>query len=150
MMQPWLDAAYKELGVGEIPGDDHNPRIIDYHAHTTYKATADEVPWCSAFVCCMLEENGVHSTISAAAKSYLLWGVTLEHPTEGCVAILRRDTDKFHVGFYIDEDETTVHILGGNQGDKVSIARFKKELVIAYKYPRAVDFKSNRAVRGPS
>jgi len=39
--------------VDEIPGSDHNQRILEYHATTTLPsgdAGRDETPWCSSFV----------------------------------------------------------------------------------------------------
>lgn len=45
-----LKIAMKELGVRELAGSKHNPRIIEYHKATSLKATQDEVSWCSSFV----------------------------------------------------------------------------------------------------
>jgi hypothetical protein len=48
-MTPY-EIAKAELGTTEVPGTQNNPRILEYHATTTLKATTDEVPWCSSFV----------------------------------------------------------------------------------------------------
>ncbi|CAN5284894.1 hypothetical protein BH24ACT7_BH24ACT7_15630 [soil metagenome] len=51
----WLAIARREMDteVDEIPGSDHNQRILEYHATTTLPsgdAGRDETPWCSSFV----------------------------------------------------------------------------------------------------
>jgi len=40
-----------------------------------------------------------------------------------------------HVGFYVGEDATAYHVLGGNQGDAVTIARIAKDRCIARRWP---------------
>ncbi len=132
---PWLIKARKEIGVAEIPGlDKNNPRILEYDAVTTLKAKVDEVPWCSAFVCAMLEWSGVDSTKSAAAVSYLDWGIELDKPSLGCIVVLERKGGH-HVGFYLHETMDAVTLLGGNQSDKVCEMRFPKSLVLSYRLP---------------
>src|SRR5262245_6089821 len=120
-----MAAARNEIGVSELPGAAlNNPRIIEYHAATSLKATADEVPWCSSFLCWALEQVGVKSTGSAAARSWLSWGTPCE-ARPGCVVVLLRkkrevgDKDSkssgYHCAFWVAEDEATVTLLGGNQ-----------------------------------
>lgn len=40
-----------------------------------------------------------------------------------------------HVGFYVGEDLTSYHVLGGNQGDRVSIMRLEKSRCVARRWP---------------
>jgi hypothetical protein len=40
-----------------------------------------------------------------------------------------------HLGFYVGEDERAYHVLGGNQGDCVSITRIAKDRCIAIRWP---------------
>ncbi|HLF96154.1 MAG TPA: TIGR02594 family protein [Methylococcaceae bacterium] len=139
-MAPWLTAAKRELSldVGEIAGSDHNPRIVAYHATTSLSATDDETPWCSSFINFCMEEAGVHGTGSALARSWTGWGRSLSDPLSGCVVVLNsltRGPEAGHVGFYMGEKNGKVHLLGGNQGNRVSIAPFEKTRVIAYRWP---------------
>lgn len=137
-MTPWLSIAQKELGISEIRGPAYNPRILEYHRETTLRATSDEVPWCSAFVCAILEWSGIPSTRSARARSYENWGIGLESPRTGCVVVLWRgskDGTSGHVGFYVGETKDKIVLLGGNQGDKVSVQSYPKEQIIAYRWP---------------
>lgn len=137
-MTPWLDIAKGEIGTAEVKGVKNNPKIMEYHKSTLLKATSDEVPWCAAFVGWCLMSAGVKSTLSAVARSYLSLGKVLKDPEIGCIVILRRGSSKWqgHVGFYMGSlGQGTIEVLGGNQGDKVSIQTFLKEKVLGYRMP---------------
>lgn len=136
-LPPWILLALAEIGQAEVPGEQNNPRILEYHGTTTLKATADFVPWCSAFVCWVMECAGIPSTRSAAARSWAGWGQTIAKPRIGAIAVMERGTASWmgHVGFLLDADATKVYVLGGNQGDRVSIAAFQKSTVISYRWP---------------
>jgi uncharacterized protein (TIGR02594 family) len=124
-------------GVREIPGPQHEARILAYHQATAFRATSDEVPWCASFVSWCLREAGVASTNSAAARSYLQWGQALDDPRYGAITVLARGKSPAmgHVGFYVGAREDAVLLLGGNQGNAVSIAAFPRERVLAYRWP---------------
>jgi len=137
---PWLTVAKRELSldVKEIKGDQDNPRIVAYHNTTNLSANDDETPWCSSFVNFCMKEGGIDGTHSALARSWEKWGKRLNQPTTGCVVVLERPAggaNAGHVGFYLGEQNNEIHLLGGNQGDKVCIAPFKKNRVIAYRWP---------------
>jgi len=131
---PWLKIALGELHTQEISGSSHNPRILEYHSVTTLRAQTDEVPWCSAFACWVVEQSGIPSTQSASARSWIGWGDACE-PFKGAITILSRGSDptKGHVGFYMGEEGDHILLLGGNQGDEVNISSFPKERVIGYR-----------------
>jgi len=140
-MKPvWLERAENERDISEIPGAKHNPRILEYFDVCTYKAKEDEVPWCSAFVCAMLEWSRVRSTRSAAAKSYIGWGLPIEIPTIGCIVILTRpggtkEKPLYHVGFFNGESEKGIFVLSGNYRNTVCTAEFSKTRVVGYRIP---------------
>ena len=139
-MEPaWLRAAYIELrhGVREVPGAEANARIIEYHRSTSLKATSDEVAWCAAFVGWALHKAGTVATGSAAARSYIGWGVgvSLRHPPIGAMVVLARGEGpqpgpevrdaQGHVGFFWSHGGPgELVVLGGNQGDRVSLATY--------------------------
>lgn len=133
----WMEVAEKELGEHEVAGSAANPRITEYHQQTSLKATSDEVPWCSSFVNWVMIQAGFRGTYSAAARSWESWGIPLKEPKFGCVVVLKRGSGgQGHVGFYVGEGPDHVKVLGGNQGDQVSIANFNKDKVIAYRWPK--------------
>lgn len=124
--------------VKEVPGASSAGRIISYHQHTSLKATNDEVPWCSAAMCCCFEELGLTSTKSAAARSWLGYGTRLKEFKLGAIAIFERGTPESmsgHVGIALNEDNNVVQVIGGNQSNAVSIMKFPKAKLIAYMWP---------------
>jgi uncharacterized protein (TIGR02594 family) len=135
-MPHWLDIAYKESGVSETPGESHTLRILEYHKITTLGAKTDETPWCASFVGWCLEQAGITSTRSAAARSYLSWGYELKIPKEGCIVILERGkAPQGHVGFYVGSDDVSVCLLGGNQANQVSEQLHNRKRVLGYRWP---------------
>ena len=98
--------------------------------------TPDEVPWCSSFVNSIAWMLRLPRSKSAAARSWLHVGTIVhfeQDPRVGFdVVILSRGDNPAlgHVGFYAGHDGTHVHILGGNQNDIVSVARFDRERIV--------------------
>lgn len=134
---PWMDIARAEIGVAEIIGPGDNPRIVAYHAKTSLHSKDDETPWCSSFVNWCLHKAGYLGTGSAAARSWTNWGST-KGRTPGAIVVLWRgspDAATGHVGFLDRLDGDHVWLLGGNQGDRVSVAKFPLSRVLAFRWP---------------
>lgn len=133
----WLEEALKELGDGvhEIPGPESNPRVSEYHSVTAGGTSQDDVPWCASFVSWCLERASIQSTRSKAARSYLDWGVPTE-PRFGAVTVLSRGSNpqSGHVGFYCGTRNGMIYLLGGNQGDRVSVARYPAHRLLAMRW----------------
>jgi uncharacterized protein (TIGR02594 family) len=130
-----VDIARQELaiGVSEIAGSQNNPRIVMYHATTEGGASADEVAWCSSFVNYCVERTGLEGTDSKAARSWHNsgWGEMVTQPQDGDIVVFSRTgggahAGAGHVGFYVSQTTTTVKVLGGNQGNRISIRDFPK------------------------
>jgi len=134
----WYSIAQAEFGVRENarPGE-HTKRIIEYHATTTLKATADETPWCSSCVNWAMVQAGLPGTSSAAAKSWMDWGHKLAFPQVDAVVVIKKknatsdkstgSTSGFHVGFYVSSSPTSLRLLGGNQRDQVKYSNLSLE-----------------------
>lgn len=143
MLEPlWLNFARKEVGVKEAPGPADNPAVVRYWEDAGIADVAmgqDEVPWCAAFVGAMLARARLPGSGAANARSYEKWGRGLLTPCLGCVVIISRPpvTWQGHVAFYLATDRATrrVRLLGGNQGDAVTIADFNLDRVVAYRWP---------------
>jgi uncharacterized protein (TIGR02594 family) len=134
----WFDIARGELGVQEIAGPGSNPRIVEYLRSTTldaHTASLDETPWCSAFVNWCVERAEFAGTDSAAARSWLAWGKAARSPSIGCVVVLRRLVNSGHVGFFVSATTTTIRLLGGNQGDRVSERDFPRSDLLGFRVP---------------
>lgn len=136
----WLTVALGEVGTSEVPGNNHNPRIVEYHKATTLKATQDEVPWCASYLCWCLEQAGVNSTASAAARSYLKWGqsLTLDNWKLGAVAVFSRGANPAsgHVGFVLDFYGGMLDIISGNHSNRVRISKFGTAGLLGLRWPK--------------
>lgn len=139
---PWFDIAMQELnkGIVEYPGSPANPRIVEYLRSTSLSsamAATDETPWCSGFVNFCVEQAGFAGTDSAMARSWLNWGRETQKPVVGCIVIFKRDEPPSgHVAFYVSENENNIKVLGGNQGNRVSINDYKKDRLLGFRVPR--------------
>ena len=143
----WYKMAQGFIGEHEIKGTQHNPKIVNFfkNIHSSWFRD-DETPWCAAYVGSCLEQAGIKSTRSAAALSYLKWGVALSGPAVGAVAVMKRQGGG-HVAFVAGRDQAgNIVLLGGNQGDKVSLAPFDRNRIVAYRWPDAVPLSGNQSL----
>lgn len=137
---PWLLDAHADLGTREWKGKRHNPKILAYFADAgTPEIQDDETSWCAAFVGAHVARKGYAAPGDARARAFLNWGQPIETPDIGAVVVFWRESPqswKGHVGFVWGVDGDDILVLGGNQGDAVSIARFHKSRVLGYRWPR--------------
>lgn len=141
----WLDHARAYLGLREIPGRAHNPKIINWWRKIRMGFSDDETPWCAGFVGGVLEECGIRSSRSAAARSYVKFGKKLSKPAYGCIVVFwrgKRTGWSGHVGFVVGVDSRgNLMVLGGNQGNAVTIKPFSRARVLAYRWPGIAPFE---------
>lgn len=132
----WMAIARPLVGLHEIHGPEHAPEIIDmWRAIKRSGIQSDEVPWCAAFVGACLERAGIRSSRFESAASYLTWGVRLSGPQHGCIVVFSREGGG-HVGFVVGMDKGgNLLVLGGNQGDSVSVKAFPVDRVTGYRWP---------------
>lgn len=137
---PWAELAVKQIGEREWAGEAaNNPKIVQWFEKIDAPwFTTDETPWCAAFVGAMLVDAGLDSSGSARARSYENWGEECD-ALPGAIAVLSRGRNpkQGHVGFVIavDEGEGMICLLGGNQGDAVSIDWFPLRRVVTCRWP---------------
>lgn len=134
----WLERAKSYIGTKEVKGEKHNPKIIDWWIKIKSNIRDDESPWCGAFVSGVLEECDIQSSRSPAARSYLKWGQEVDACVGAIVVLWRGSPDGWqgHVGFLVGRDPWgNLLILGGNQGDEVSIKPFPVHRVLSYRWP---------------
>ncbi|MFC3711252.1 TIGR02594 family protein [Sphingoaurantiacus capsulatus] len=137
----WLARARRNLGVKETPGRASTPSILKYRVMARVLLEGDDgaVPWCAIFVNAMLEAVGVRGSRSGMARSFSRWGKALpkDRIPAGAVVVLSSDRGPAsgHVGFACGVSATHVWLLGGNQGDAVSVAPFRRERIVAVVWP---------------
>jgi uncharacterized protein (TIGR02594 family) len=135
----WLKLARAEIGTKEEPGAANNPAVLAYYRDAGHpEINADSVAWCAAFTGAMLERSGHPGSKQLNARSYLTWGKEVSKPSPGCVAVFSRGDPRGwegHVAFYVGETANTVKVLGGNQGDAVTIAEYPKSRLLGYRVP---------------
>ena len=94
-----------------------------------------QTAWCAAFVNATLAKAGLPGTGSNLARSFLNWGTEVSQPQRGDLVVLSRGEAPFgHVGFFdgVNEDGS-IRILGGNQGDSVSVASYRPDRVLGFR-----------------
>jgi uncharacterized protein (TIGR02594 family) len=132
---PWLLTAFGEVGTHETIGPAATPRIVEYAATTSLAAVSDEVPWCSSFVNWCVREAGLLGTDSASARSWLGWG----KPTAarlGAIAVFSRGAPPTgHVAFFLYAVGPFVIVLGGNQGNAVSVTAMSEDRLLGLRWP---------------
>jgi uncharacterized protein (TIGR02594 family) len=93
-------------------------------------------PWCGGAVAYWMRQSGI--AIPSAfyrAKAWAEWGMPLLSPVVGCIVVFGREGGG-HVGIVLGQSPAgLLLVLGGNQGDAVSIAAFNRNRAIAYRWP---------------
>lgn len=117
-------------GVSELQGEGSNPTILSWAKSIGLKDSykADSIPWCGLAMAYAAAQAGwEHAPKGNAlwARNWLYWGTPAEYPMLGDVLIFSRGSSG-HVGVYVGEDTGAYHVIGGNQGDRVSFARKPK------------------------
>lgn len=125
-------------GLTEVPGKADNPRIIEMaiEAGFQHDYLHDDVAWCSMDMNWVAMKAGYERSKALNARSWLNVGtpVNILDIQPGDVVVLWRDnpTGPFgHVGLYINEqDDKSVNLLAGNQGNRHCIETFPKSRII--------------------
>lgn len=129
-----LSLAASQMGFNER---DQQAAIQDYL--TTGGANLDPAvtAWCAAFVNATLQQTGIQGTGSNMARSFMDWGQPVTQPQEGDLAVFSRGDPSGpygHVGFFKGyDDQGNIMVLGGNQGDAVSIAPYSPDRLLGFR-----------------
>jgi uncharacterized protein (TIGR02594 family) len=124
-----LHGTKETAGAGNTPAIMGWAREIGGDVAKVY--TADSVPWCGLFAAIVAKRAGKALPSSPLwARAWASWGDKSPRAALGDVLVFVRPGGG-HVGLYVGEDATHYHVLGGNQGDAVSIARIAKARCIA-------------------
>lgn len=151
----WLDAlpglpntirlGLREMGVKEFAGDGSNPVILGWRDELNQAGVKisgysdDDIPWCGLFVAIIVFRRlGNRSEVVKDplwARNWTRYGyASTSAPSLGDVLVFQRGSGG-HVGFYVAEDKTAYHVLGGNQSNRVSIARIDRGRLLTARRP---------------
>lgn len=141
MVEPrWLARARTYVGVTEAPGAANNGTILAWATKIggwikSY-FTKDSIPWCGLFIGLVMLESGFKDLPPnlLGALNWSSWGKRIAVPAPGAILTFKREGGG-HVAFYIGEDATHFHVLGGNQSNKVGITRIPKSRLVAMRWP---------------
>lgn len=144
MSQPvWLAIARADIGLREIPGKATAPKIAMWLKQLGAWWSDDATPWCG--VACAAWFRGAKVALPKhwyRARAWLDWGMALTHPVRGCVVVFERKGGG-HVGLVEGRDQFgRLLVIGGNQGDAVSLAAFDTSRVLGYRWPSGVPLPS--------
>lgn len=142
----WVQEARKYVGLREIEGSRHEPGVVQFFADSGNAwVKDDETAWCGAFVSAMFVRAGMptvrppgEAANALRARMWLNVGMPVETPRVGDLAIFWRGKKtgaQGHVGFFISEGADDILVLGGNQSNAVSIARYAKSRLLGYRRP---------------
>lgn len=128
-------------GTAEVVGKGSNRTIISWRdelniaGHPVVGFSDDDVPWCGLFAAVVTHRAGYAPVKNPLwARNWASFGRAVAKPSLGDVLVFVRDGGG-HVGFYIAEDATAYHVLGGNQSNRVSITRIAKDRLVAARRP---------------
>jgi uncharacterized protein (TIGR02594 family) len=123
-----LVEAVKMLDTKEVVGKQHNPVIMGWAKELKLDKvyTADEIPWCGLAIAYAAHKAGVQVVDKPLwALSWAKYGTKVTEPMLGDILTFKRDGGG-HVGIYVGEDKECYHVLGGNQGNAMSVTRIVK------------------------
>lgn len=137
---PWLEHARAIFGL-------HESRNVSALRKWFDKSVSwidpRDVPWCGAFVATALRKWQPNIEIPdnpLGARNWSRFGVACQ-PQPGAIMTFWRGSRngwQGHVGFYVGEDATHYHILGGNQSNAVTITRIAKTRFLHARFPEGV------------
>lgn len=139
-----ISLALAEFGVAEVVGRGSNRTIIGWRDELNQAGVRisgysdDDIPWCGLFAAIIaFRRMGVASEVVTDplwARNWANYGKKADKACLGDILVFVRNGGG-HVGFYVGEDRSCYHVLGGNQSNKVCITRVEKSRCIAVRRP---------------
>lgn len=147
LMKPrYIVEAEALLGEKEISGKLSNAKIAELYKDAGHpEVQSDEVPWCAAYIGACLARGNQPNTGTLLARDYrsaawLSKATDLgKKPQVYSIGVMKRGNSSWegHVGFVTKFDKDYVWLLGGNQADSVSVAKFPRSKFLGFSIPKA-------------
>jgi uncharacterized protein (TIGR02594 family) len=142
---PWMRTALAEVGTREVPGAAANAQILAYFNaanFTTTDDTGEQNAWCASFVTWVMKQNGYTPPRNPfRALAWENFGKKINAPVYGALGIKPRATGGGHISFVVGKstDGNSLFMLGGNQDNRVSIARYDRNVWTSFVAPEKFD-----------
>lgn len=126
--------AGQQMGLNE---NAQNAALREYMANGGVNLDPAVTAWCAAFVNASLNQAGLEGTGSNMARSFENWGVGVDDPQVGDLAVFWRESPESglgHVGFFQGYDESgNILVLGGNQSDGVNVSPYSANQLLGFR-----------------
>ncbi len=137
---PWIELGLRKKGLSEGKDNELLKEFLTSDGKNRTVGDPAVLPWCGDFV-----ETCIAVTLPSAvlpanpylARNWLKFGRTVD-PCFGSILVFwrpPRTSINGHVGFYYSEDDENFHVLGGNQGNEISIKSIAKERLLGARLP---------------
>lgn len=140
----WFQEARRLMGTTEVAGSGSSAQILDWASDRGIPYKSDDIPWCGLFVAHCIGSTLPREPLPTnplGARTWMTFGAPCD-PTLGAVLVFWRGTRngwQGHVGLYAGEEANgTLHVLGGNQSNKVCIARLGRDRLLGARWPSTV------------
>jgi len=139
-----IQEALNHFGTAEVVGKGSNATIIGWRDELNQNGVKikgysdDDIPWCGLFAAIVvLRARSAGEVVEEPlwALNWAEFGTKSPQAGLGDILAFQRNGGG-HVGFYIAEDSTCYHVLGGNQSNKVCITRVEKDRCKAVRRPK--------------
>lgn len=144
---PWIAAGKAVFGLHEKRDNQTLKKWLRSDGKTLGDPNA--LPWCGDYVETCIKNSlpkepfpGKVGENPYWARNWLFFGLAAE-PCYGAVVVFKRGAGG-HVGFLVGEDATDYYVLGGNQGDAVTISRIAKSRCLGVRWPKTADRPTKR------
>ena len=135
---PWMSLALRKKGLHEKKDNVDLREFLKSDGKTLGDPSLK--PWCGDFVetCIAVTlPTAVLPTNPYLARNWQSFG-QVTAPCFGSILVFWRESlsgTKGHVGFYYSEDGNHYHVLGGNQSNRVSVAKLSKTRLLSAQMP---------------
>lgn len=136
-----IQEAMRLYGTAEVVGKGSNKTIIGWRDELNLAGVKidgysdDDIPWCGLFAAIVAHRAGKTVVKDPLwARNWANFGTKSPVPSLGDCLVFGREGGG-HVGWYVAEDATAYHVLGGNQSNKVCITRVLKSRLLACRRP---------------
>ncbi len=144
-----VETAKRVLGANER---DQAELLSQFMADGGVNLDPAQTAWCAGFMNAVLAQNGINGTGTLRARDFENWGEDAsDDPQVGDIATFwrgSRNSGKGHVGFFMGYDANgNILVLGGNQGDAVSISAYPAGRSTGFRRPPGTSSRDPGNVR---